>query len=346
VPEGEQAFVLRRARLRLQGRLHDRFGFSIRPDFGIGGPEIDDAYVEARLAPAARVRMGRFKVPVGLENRQSSTGLMHVERGVPTGLVPGRDVGVMLHGGVGGGRVHYAVGAFNGTPGASGPGDDVDDAVEGAARFFLTPFVEGDGPLEGLGIGGGGTLGSVTGTRATPALLSLRTTGRQTVFRYRAGVVADGQRRRVAPQARLFAGPLEVLGEYTVTSQEVRLGPVAETLTHRAWQVSTAVVVTGERAQDGAVVPRDPFAAGAGLGAFEIGARVQGVSFDDDTFPVFAPPSSAASDATAYGLTASWYPTATVRVMLGYERTRLGTTGSASAREAEHLLLFRTQLAF
>ena len=345
VPTGQQEFFLRRARLRLQGRIYDRFGFSIRPDFGIGGPEIDDAYVEALLAPAAQVRMGRFKVPVGLENLQSSTGLMHVERGFPTGLVPGRDVGVMLHGAVGGERVHYAIGAFNGAPGASEPGNAVDDAVEGAARLFLTPFA-GGGPLEGLGVGVAGTLGSVTGTSATPALLSLRTTGRQTFFGYRSGAVADGQRWRVAPQARLFAGPLELLGEYTVTSHEVRLGPVSEGLTHRAWQASASVVVTGERARDGEVVPQDPFAAEAGLGAFEIGARVHGVSFDDDTFPVFAAPSTTASDATAYGLTASWYPNTMMRVMLGYERTGFDTAGPASSLATEHMLLFRTQIAF
>lgn len=342
---GAERFFLRRVRPRFQGRVYDRFAFSIRSDFGVGGPEIDDAFVEARFAPALRLRMGRFKVPVGLETLASSTGLMHVERGFPAGLVPGRDVGLMLSGDMGRGRLQYAVGLFNGVPGASEPGADVDDAKEGAARFFSRPFVGTGGPLEGLGLGVAGTAGTVTGTATTPALTGLRTTGRQSFFQYRDGVRADGERWRVAPQARFYAGPVEVLGEYTVLTETVRRGPLTEALTHRAWQASAAVVLTGEDAREGEVVPDEPFGAERGMGAVELGARLQGAAFDDATFPTFAAP-TAASRATAWGLTLSWYPNAMVRFMLGLERTMFDGTQATPAPEAETLLLTRVQIAF
>ena len=342
---GAERFFLRRVRPRFQGRVYDRFAFSIRSDFGVGGPEIDDAYVEAQFAPALHLRMGRFKVPVGLELLSSSAGLMHVERGFPTGLVPGRDVGLMLSGDVAEERLQYAVGLFNGVPGASEPGGDVDDAKEGAARLFAMPFVGTGGPLEGLGLGIAGTVGTVTGTTTTPALTGLRTTGRQSFFQYQDGVRADGERWRLAPQARVYAGPVEVLGEYTLISETVRRGPLTETLTHRAWQASAAVVLTGEDARAGEVVPDDPFGAERGLGAVELGARLQGAAFDDDSFPAFAGP-GAASGATAWGLTLSWYPNAVVRFMLGMERTTFDGAEAASAPEAETLLLTRVQVVF
>jgi phosphate-selective porin OprO/OprP len=251
----------------------------------------------------------------------------------------------MLSGDVGRGRLQYAVGLFNGVPGASEPGADVDDAKEGAARLFATPFTEADGPLEGLGVGMAGTVGTVTGTATTPGLTGLRTTGRQSFFQYQDGVRADGRRWRVAPQARLYAGPVEVLGEYTVLTETVRRGPLTEALSHRAWQASAAVVLTGEDARSGEVVPDEPFGTERGIGAVELGARLQGAAFDDDSFPAFAGP-AAASGATAWGLTLSWYPNAVVRFMLGMERTTFDGTEVAPAPEAETLLLTRVQIAF
>ena len=344
-PAGADRFFLRRARPRLQGRVHDRFAFSLRSDFGIGGPEIDDAFVEARFAPALRLRMGRFNVPVGLEVLSSSTGLMHVERGFPAGLVPERDVGIMLAGDVGTGRLHYALGLFNGAPGASEPGGDVDDAKEAAGRVFAVPFAGTNGMWKGLGVGLAGTVGTVTGTEATPALTGLRTTGRQSFFGYRDEVRADGRRWRLAPQARLYAGPVALLGTYTVTTETARRGPDQETLTHRAWQASAAVVLTGEDAREGEVVPDDPFGAERGTGAIELGGRVHGVTFDDEAFSAFAVP-TAASGATAWGLTLSWYPNAMVRFMLGMERTGFEAVGARPARDPETLLLTRMQISF
>ena len=341
---GAERIFLRRARPRLQGRVFERFTFNLRSDFGIGGPEIDDAFLEARFAPELRLRMGRFKVPIGLENLQSTSGLTHVERGFPTALVPGRDVGVMLTGEIVEATVRYAVGVFNGAPGSTEPGADVDDAKEGAGRLFVTPFA--DGPLRGLGVGLAGSIGSVTGTSATPSLTRPQTSGRQPFFRYASSTRADGQRWRVAPQARLFAGPVELLGEYTVASEDIRNGSAERSLTHRAWQVSAAVVLTGEDTREGSVVPQDPFGRSPGPGAVELGVRGHGVTLDDDTLPTFAEAAGAAEVARAWGVTLSWYPNTIVRMMLGVEWTTFDGADGTPDPEAENLLLARMQFAF
>ncbi len=345
-PSGAERMFLRRARPRLQGRVFERFAFNLRSDFGIGGPEIDDAFLEARFAPALRLRMGRFKVPVGLEVLNATPGLMHVERAFPSGLVPGRDVGIMLTGEIVETTVRYAVGVFNGAPGSTEPGADVDDAKEGAGRLFVTPFAGADGHLRDLGVGLAGSIGSVTGTSATPSLTRPQTTGRQPFFRYASGTHADGQRWRVAPQARFFAGPVELLGEYTVMSEEVRNGSAERSLTHRAWQVSAAVVLTGEDTREGSVVPQEPFGRSPGPGAVELGVRGHGVTLDDDTFPALAPAAGAAEAARAWGVTLSWYPNTIVRMMLGVERTTFDGADGTPDPEAENLLLARMQFAF
>ena len=57
-----------------------------------------DAYVDVRLDPRATVRMGKTKVPLGLERLQSSATTSQVENGLPSELAPGRDIGVQLQG--------------------------------------------------------------------------------------------------------------------------------------------------------------------------------------------------------------------------------------------------------
>src|SRR5205823_3707158 len=105
----------------------------------------------------------KFKEPVGLERLQSGANLLFVERGLPTQLVPNRDVGVQLHGELFDGAVNYAAGLFNGVQ-DSGSGDsDVgsDDHKDVAARLFAQPFKKSKpGPLQGLGFGLGGSWGN------------------------------------------------------------------------------------------------------------------------------------------------------------------------------------------
>ena len=132
--------VVRRARPILEGTVHGRFGFRIMPDFGGGKTELTDGYLEARFSKAATLRVGKFKPPVGLERLQSATDLALVERALPTDLVPNRDVGIQLGGGVAAGRLEYALGIFDGVvDGGSGDLDSA-DAKELAARLVWRPL--------------------------------------------------------------------------------------------------------------------------------------------------------------------------------------------------------------
>ena len=144
-------FLLRRVRPILEGTLYKFIDFRIMPDFGEGRTQLADGYLEARLSPALRVRAGKFKLPIGLERLQSATDIVFVERGQPANLAPNRDVGVQLSGDLVGGRIAYAVGAFNGVPDGTSGDTDIDDGKDAAARLFVQPFASGDGPWKGLG---------------------------------------------------------------------------------------------------------------------------------------------------------------------------------------------------
>lgn len=109
-------FVFRRARINLEGTVFKFFDFRILPDFASSKLVLQDAYLDARPVPEAKVRVGKFKTPFGLERLQSATSIAFIERALPTNLVPNRDLGLQVHGDLLRGAVSYAAGVFNGVP--------------------------------------------------------------------------------------------------------------------------------------------------------------------------------------------------------------------------------------
>src|ERR1017187_7226135 len=132
--------ILRRVRPTISGTVYKYVDFFFRPDFGQGTTVIYDAYLELKYFSRAKVRVGKFKPPVGLERLQSDDDTTFVERGLPTLLVPSRNIGYQISGDLLPNQLNYSVGVFNGVPdnGLS------DAAVSGhrdyAGRLFLTPF--------------------------------------------------------------------------------------------------------------------------------------------------------------------------------------------------------------
>ena len=80
--------LLRRARPVFQGTIYKYVDYFFRPDFGKGTVAIYDAYAELKYFSRAKLRVGKFKTPVGLERLQSDDDTTFVERGLPSLLVP------------------------------------------------------------------------------------------------------------------------------------------------------------------------------------------------------------------------------------------------------------------
>jgi phosphate-selective porin OprO/OprP len=176
----------------LAGTLGRHFDFQIMPDFGVGTTVLQDAWLDVNYSPKARVRVGKFKSPVGLERLQSATATAFVERAYPTAIVPNRDVGLMLHGDLAGGVLAYAAGLFDGAPDGGSIDLDLADGKDVAGRLFLSPFKRGSSALKGLGLGIAGATGQQAG-----ALPACRSGGQVSLLTIVSGLTADGTRNRL-----------------------------------------------------------------------------------------------------------------------------------------------------
>lgn len=349
------ALVLRRARIISEGQLARDFGFQFVTDFA-NGVSILDANLTYTLNDAVQLKLGKFKVPVGLELLQSDSWGLFNERSLATNLVPSRDVGVQASGEVAQGRVAYAAGVFNGLPdGATSTNTDFDNDKDVAARVMFAPFRNAPGSaLQGLWVGAGGSVGRQKTAAGRTA--GYRTEGQQTFFSYLPAVIADGPTWRVSPQLEYRGGPFGFLADHVVSTVTVRPAPGArkQTLQNRASQVSAAYVLTGEDSSASGVVPRAPFDAGAGTwGAFELSARVAELRVDAAAFPLFASPVSSADEARSFALGLNWYLTRAAVLKLDGYHTRFGFSALSPAasrspvlRQDENAVITRFQLGF
>jgi phosphate-selective porin OprO/OprP len=356
----------------IEGTFGGIYDFRFTPDFGGGRSVIIDAYVAARFKPGAALTVGKFKPPVGLERLQSGSDLRFIERGLPTFLVPNRDVGAQLSGEFAGGAFAYQVGYFNGvtdggsSDGLATPDVEVDTKGDYAARVFFQPFINSENfNLRGLGFGVGSTWLDVDGSAANTALGSYRSPGQLSIFSYRANTAtgvtpnnatfADGQRLRLAPQLYYSRGSFGLLGEYTTVEQDVSrvVGgtTLSDTLTHSAWQAQLSWFVTGEEQSFRGYTPGSTFRPGKdGKGGIELVGRIHELDIDDDTFVgganSFSNPLTAVSKATAYGVGVNWYPWNTVKLSLNYEQTEFEGGAATGDRADEKALLSRFAINF
>ncbi len=346
-------FILRRVRPILEGTVARIFDFRIMPDFGAGQTVLQDAYVEAKLSPAFRVRAGKFKPPVGLERLQSGADLLFVERSLPTNLVPNRDLGVQIAGDLAGGIASYQLGVFNGVVDGGIADADTNSEKDVAARLFFLPFVQGGGPLKNFGFGIAGTSGNTSGTATAPGLPSYRSPGQATVFAYRSDgtapntTIADGRHVRIVPQAYLYSGSFGLLAEYVLSRQDVTRGAVSRELDHRSWQAAASWVISGGVPTYRAVDPKVVFDPAAHTwGAWEIKVRFSQLDIDSATFPVFANPASAIRSEKSVAAGLNWYLNRNVRLLFDYERTKYDGGFATGDREDEKIFFSRFQVQF
>ena len=366
--QGNDSFLLRRARPIFSGTVFRDFDFFFVPDFGGSTVQIFDAYLNYHYAPWLQLRAGKFKVPVGLEQLQADRDTLFNERSLVTDLVPNRDLGFQLWGDVAGGVVSYAVGVFNGVgDGRNTSNADFEDDREFSGRLFFQPFKKSKAvALQGFGLGVAGSFGNTssnaTGLSATTGgtLPGYATDGQQQFFAYNpttGTVTANGGHWRLSPQGYYYYGPFGLLGEYVMSSQRVSRSAAPLTsanLEHTAWQVAASRVLTGEDASYNGVTPRRPFDPRNGKwGAFQIVGRYTELDIDNDTFPLFSNPLTSASAAKSWSAGLNWYLNRNLRLNASYSRTTFtgggdaGTTSPATVtRQPEEVFLTRAQLAF
>ncbi len=348
-------FVFRRARIDLQGTVFKNFDFRILPDFAGSQVILFDAYVDANYIPQAKVRIGKFKPPVGLERLQSATSLMFIERGQPTNLVPNRDFGAQLFGDLVNGALSYQLSIINGAPDNSNPSvGDTNDDKDFAGRIFAQPFKDtAVDALKGFGIGFAGTYGRQRGSTSTPDLPTFKTFGQSTFFAYKGAdtgetnpTIAFGQRERYSPQLSYYLGPFGFLGEYVSSAQTVRRDANSQRLENDAWQIAGSYVLTGETGSYKGVAPAQPFNPFTGKwGAFEVATRYGQLEVDPDAFSGgFADPQASARRAKEWVLGLNWYLNKNIKLVLNYANTDFRGGAAGGDRQTEKAIETRVQL--
>ncbi len=339
-------FLLRRVRPIFSGTVARHFEFRIMPDFGMGTTVLQDAWLDVDYSPKARVRLGKFKSPVGLERLQSATALAFVERAYPTALVPNRDVGLMLHGELAGGVLAYAAGVFDGAPDGGSVDLDLADGKDVAGRVFFSPWKRGTSVLKGLGFGIAGTTGKQTG-----AIPSYRSGGQVSLVTTLAGITYDGTRNRLSPQLSFYSGRFGLMAEYAWSESWVEKAATGTRAQFRgeAWQTTATFTLTGEPASYSGVRPREAFEPGQGKwGALELAARVNGIEIGTEAFQEgIVDPTKSVRKAFAWAVGLNWILSRNIKQVVNFERTTFtgGAQGGAS-RPAENAFFIRTQVSF
>ncbi len=350
VPQND-TFLWRRAQLTLEGSWGPLLAFRITPELAGDSVTLLDAWADLRFSPAATLRIGKTKSPVGLERLQASNATELVELGFPSELAPGRDIGVQLQGEVASSTVNYVVGVYNGTvDGRDAATTNPDNDFEIAARVFVEPWKNAGNAASGLGFGIAGSSGDKEGS-GNNFLPRYRTPGQVQFFNYRSAVVADGEHTRWSPQAYYYRNAFGALAEYVSSEQEVRLPTTGarEKVENTAWQLLAGYVLTGEDAgYRGVARPNHPFTVGsAGWGAWELVSRYGELEIDEDAFPVFADPNAVARRAKAWGLGVNWYLTGNFKLVANYTQTDFDGGAAAGAdREDEKTFFTRAQFSF
>jgi phosphate-selective porin OprO/OprP len=341
--------LLRRVRPTLELVAAKIVTARLMPDFGGGQAVLYDAYIDVAPLAELRFRVGKMKVPFGLERWQYDHALYFPERGYPSALAPTRDVGGYVYGEPFGGAIGYALGVFNGVADGALGDLDTDDNKEGVAWLYTKP-------AKGLLVGVAGTLGEKNGTPANTQLSPYRTVGQNTFFSYRADTtagapaanttVAAGVHDRLTTHISWTLGPVGVLGEFALTQQRVARAAASRLLEHHAWSATLAWVVTGEDASFDDVSVKRPLDPKAGdFGALEIVARYGELRFDRTSFQDFAQDDKSARLAREVGGGFNWYPASPLKVAADYFVTefRAGQPPIGNHRDVEQVVLLRTQ---
>jgi len=361
---GNDGFILRRARPIFTGTVFHDFDFNFTPEFAgnVGAVQILDAYINYHYNAAFQIEAGKFKSPVGLEQLQPDYVTFFNERSIVNNLVPDRDIGLELHGDLLGGTVSYAAGIFNGAPDYIGTtvnaDSDNDKAFEG--RVFVQPFRPTNIlPLQGLGVGVGGSYevdrgGTAAGTQ-TGLTAGYKTDGQQTFYTYNTAVAATGAHWRFSPQGYYYYGPFGMLGEYAISDQQLVGGTVTGAskevyVNNNAWEVSGGWVLTGEDASYNGVTPRSPFNLHTGQwGAWQVVGRYAQLNVDNDAFTDGFATTGSASAAYAWAVGLNWYLNKNIRVNASFSRTTFSLYHDNSipvTHDPENVLFTRVQLAF
>ena len=348
--------LVRRLRPILTGTLYNFYSFRFAPEYASNGKVlVYDAYLDIAPWTFAKLRVGKFKPPIGAEHLQADENLAFAERGLTNNLSPQRDTGLQLFGGFWNDTLGYAVSLTNGV----GDGNyntlltapvtsdtDNNDGKEETGRITLNPFKNTDvEPLKGFGVAFAGSYAASDQTLPTYA-----TPGQITTNIYTLAGSAIGEHSRLAPDLSWYYGSFGLWSEYIRSRQDWQEGTHKYTVTNTAGQVGVRYVLTGEKASPNGIKPNHVFDPSKGTwGAWEVAGRCEELYLDPNNFTDgITTVATSIQRAQAYAFGFNWYLNSAVRFTTDYEQTTFdkGATAALGDRPNEKVVISRWQLAF
>ncbi len=284
---------LHRLRAGVDGELFRVIQFSIEREFSERETEEEagrlqrsqwkDVYVEANFHRTFQVRVGKFKVPYGLDQVSGESNLDFINRsGGGDYISPGRDIGVMAHGRFFGRRLNYSFGGFEKDGDNSRSRRVVGGDRTYAARVTVQPF-KNDSAYGEAEIGGSFATTEVSDESLLPNGLRGRTVISE--YTFFDPVFVKGTRRRYGVDLDWARGPFGARAEYMlVTDQRIDQGLGDQDLPDargRAYYVLGTWVLTGEKKVRPVEARRGGVGRG-GFGAVELAVRFDRLWFDSD----------------------------------------------------------------
>ncbi len=378
-------FEIRRARIGLNGFVFKDIAYEIVTNaVGSNANLIDTAWLNYGFNKNAQVRFGRFKQPFSLEELTSSNNIDFMERSYVNQLIPGKKLGVMIHGEPID-NMTYATSVYQNDFNEVSNQDSSGREIAGRLTYN---FGKSLNPESVMHVGLAGTAGkyqaaltSSTNTASAASdvtrasFVSFRSEPRGLANIYRAqiggpllsdpayGGTADEPmtvKKNLGLLELAYAfGPLKVQGEYmdaafnastSVSSGEGRV---------KAYYSEIMYNITGEKWSDsykagafGGIKPNSNFTANGGTGAWQVGLRLSG--FDASDITTTGDNDREQNSDKAYTVTAglNWLINPNARVMLNYSETKFNSAvtpldvSGASSGKSEKVISLRTQLNF
>lgn len=335
-------FLIRRARLALEGKLDRYFDFKVEGDFADTTSIIlRDFYLNVKRVDELQFRFGHFKEPFSQEELRGDAVQDFVERSLVNNLAPSRSPGLMVWGKVAKERFEYYAGMFNG----KGPlAQNNNGTPESVVRLRFAPWKGGDGFFtKGLAFGGAYAQGRSfdgTGVRGR--------TESQSITFYSPDLI-NGKTTRANGELTWLLGPLAIRAEYDQTNQEREdLGPNDRDLpgvVAKGYMAQATYLLTGERKPDNEpVAPRHNLFGekngGAGLGAWELKFRYSNLQVSNGT--------AKSNRAETFLFGPNWYLTRYVRQVFdfGFERFKDRVRSPNPNDRYFFVVLSRIQVAF
>jgi phosphate-selective porin len=283
-----------RMRVGIEGDLFDHIQYSVERELKeretsdplqkSSKSQWKDVYVEANYTDAAQVRVGKFKVPFGLDQTSGESNLDFVYRSLGGSyLSPGRDIGAMVHGRFFKRGLNYWAGAFKQDGENSRTSKIEGGDLTVAVRVTTTPFRHVVSALKDAEVGGSFATSELKNESVYPNGLRARTVMSQFVFFE--PVFVNGDRRRFGVDADWTAGAFGARAEYIAMNESREAQGLGDDDLHpnrgRAWYALASYVLTGER-KNRPVEPKHGGLFRGGMGAVEVAARYDRIRFDSE----------------------------------------------------------------